>query len=125
MTERHHDQSETRDQLAFADEIGIAPIRPDGTLSSFTTIWMVRVGDALYVRSYRGPHGYWYSNAHRTRHGRVRADGIEVDVTFDDATDVSPAAVDEAYRAKYGNSSYVDAMLAAGAAATTLKVTPS
>jgi hypothetical protein len=40
-----------------ADELDIAALRPDGTLRPYTTIWVVRVGDGLYVRSYRGQEG--------------------------------------------------------------------
>jgi hypothetical protein len=41
-------------KIGAADELQIAALRPDGTLRPFTTIWVVRVGDDLYVRSYRG-----------------------------------------------------------------------
>ena len=40
-----------------AEELEIAASRPDGSLHRFTTIWVVRVGDDLYVRSYRGRNG--------------------------------------------------------------------
>src|SRR5437879_3782689 len=97
--------------IAAADEIEMAPRRPDGTLGRFTTIWIVRVGDDVYVRSYRGPSGSWYRAALRTRSGHLRAGGIERDVTFDEEHGADPADVDHAYRAKYGRSSYVDAMV--------------
>jgi hypothetical protein len=52
------------DVIGAADELDIAPARPDGSLHPYTTIWIVRVGDELYVRSYR-------------------AAGVEHDVAFD------------------------------------------
>ena len=47
-------------RIAAADQIAIAPERGDGTRRPYTTIWVVRVDDGLYVRSYRGPGGAWF-----------------------------------------------------------------
>jgi hypothetical protein len=105
--------------LAAADEIDVAPRRPDGTTGPATTIWIVRVGEDLYVRSYRGVDGAWY----RTGDGQVRATSVERDVRFEPpGDDVDRAVIDEAYRRKYGRSSYVDAMVTDQAAATTLRL---
>ena len=115
---------EDLDAIAAADEIDIAPRRADGTLRRATTIWIVRVGDDLYVRSFRGPEGGWYRAARRTHEGRLRAGAVERDVTFDEDHDADRTAVDDAYRAKYGRSSYVDAMVAPDVATTTLRLAP-
>jgi hypothetical protein len=115
---------EDLDAIAATDEIEIAPRRADGTLGRATTIWIVRVGDDLYVRSYRGPEGSWYRAARRTHEGRLRAGGIELDVTFDADHDADRTAIDDAYRAKYGRSSYVDAMIVPEVATTTLRLVP-
>jgi hypothetical protein len=113
---------EDLDAIAGTGEIEIAPRRGDGTLRQATTIWIVRVGDDLYVRSYRGPGGSWYRAARRTHEGRLRAAGIERDVGFDPDHDADPTAIDDAYRAKYGRSAYVDAMIAPDVATTTLRL---
>jgi hypothetical protein len=105
-------------------EIGIAPTPPDRTRRPYTTIWVVRVGDALYVRSYRGPSGGWYRAAQRFREGRIRAGGVERDVRFEQPPEGVGQSVDDAYRAKYGRSSYVEAMVTPEAAATTLQLIP-
>jgi hypothetical protein len=115
---------EDLDAIAATDEIEIAPRRADGTLGRATTIWIVRVGGDLYVRSYRGPGGSWYRAARRTHEGRLRAGGIERDVTFDADHDADRTAIDDAYRAKYGHSSYVDAMIVPEVASTTLRLVP-
>jgi hypothetical protein len=47
--------SDELDKIANADELRIATKRPDGTLRSPVPIWVVRHGDDLYIRSYRGP----------------------------------------------------------------------
>lgn len=112
------------DLFGSAAEIGIAPSRPNGSPGSYTTIWVVRIGDDLYVRSYRGPDGRWFRAAGRTQQGRIRAGGAERDITFHGPDGVDPGTVDEAYRAKYGRSSYVDAMVSRAAAGTTMKVVP-
>ena len=111
--------------IGAAAELSVAPRRPDGTLRPFTTIWVVRIGDDVYVRSYRGPSGRWYRAAVRAGSGRIRAGGVERDVSFEQTAAVEPARIDDAYRAKYGRSPYVDAMLSADAAATTLRLIPS
>jgi len=45
------------DRIGAAEEVEIAPRRADGTLRSAVPIWVVRVGDELYVRSWRGLGG--------------------------------------------------------------------
>jgi hypothetical protein len=45
-------------------------------------------------------------------------------VTFEEPDGAEAGAVDDAYRAKYGRSSYVDAMVTADAAATMLRLVP-
>jgi hypothetical protein len=67
-------------RLGTADEIQISPRRPDGSDDPFTTIWVVRVDDGLYVRSWRGSRGRWYRHALSTGTGRIRGAGIERDV---------------------------------------------
>ncbi|MGN6676959.1 MAG: DUF2255 family protein [Streptosporangiaceae bacterium] len=111
--------------IGAAAELSVAPRRPDGRLRPSTTIWMVRVGDDLYVRSYNGTSSRWYQAAARTGSGRITAGGIEHDVSFEKADAAEPALVDRAYRAKCGRSSYVDAMVSAQAAVTTLRLIPS
>jgi hypothetical protein len=112
----------TTDELTTfgpADEIDVAPRRPDGTTRRATTIWIVRVGEDLYVRSYRGSDGAWYRTARRTGDGQVRATSNARDVRFEPAgDDIDRAVIDDAYRRKYGRSSYVDAMVSPQAVAT-------
>ena len=64
-------------------------------------MWVVRVGDNLYVRSAGGPDRPWYRHALTDGAGRIRADGIERDVTFHHGADSDHATIDEAYHAKY------------------------
>jgi len=113
------------DRIGTADELRIAPLRPDGTLRRPVTIWAVRHDDDLYVRSYRGPGGAWFRGAVARHAGHIQADGVDKDVTFAEETD--PAVndqIDAAYRAKYYSRTYVDPMVTSAARSTTLKLIP-
>jgi hypothetical protein len=84
-----------------ADELEIASLRPDGTLRDPVTIWVVRLGEELYVRSVRGRNGPWFRGTQARREGRIRAGGVQKDVTFVDADRDIDDEVDAAYRSKY------------------------
>ncbi len=118
--------SDELDKIGNADELRIATQRPDGTLRSPVTIWVVRHGDDLYIRSYRGPGGSWFRRARERREGRIQAGGVDKDVTFADADHRLDDQIDAAYRPKYRRYSgtYVDPMVAPEARATTIKLVP-
>jgi len=88
-------------RIGDATELELAPRRADGTPRSYTTMWVVRVGDDLYVRSAGGPERPWYRHALASGTGRIRAGGIERDVAFDGADPNLHDAVDAAYHSKY------------------------
>ena len=118
--------AEELDAIGASDELQIAALRSDGSLRPYTTIWVVRVGDDLYVRSYRGRDGTWFQSALQRPEGRIRAAGIDRDVTFSEPDRADHAAIDQAYRGKYARyaSTYVDPMISSGARAATLQLTP-
>ena len=89
------------DALAAAEEVQIAPRRRDGTLRNPVTVWTVRLGDDLYVRSVRGRDGAWFRGIQETHSGRIRGGRVEKDVSFVDADPNIVDEIDEAYRAKY------------------------
>ena len=114
------------DTIAAAEELEIAPARRDGTLRRPTTIWVVRHGDDLYVRSYHGRAGGWFRHALQAHQGRIRAGGVERDVVFEEPDASVQGAIDQAYRtkyARYGNI-YVLPMVSPDAAAATLRLIP-
>ena len=113
------------DRIGEADELHIAPRRPNGVLRRSLPIWVVRVGDALYVRSWRGDDGCWYCAARASRDGQVSAGGVSKDVALLAAGDEVNDAVDAAFREKYGRyTGYVEPMVAPQARATTLRLVP-
>ena len=113
-------------KIAEADDLHISPFREDGvTYGTPTWIWSVAVGDALYVRGYNGVKSRWYQAAVRQKAGRIQAAGITKEVVFkpvhDEAMD---DRIDEAYRAKYTESSYLRPMISDRARTATVRITP-
>jgi hypothetical protein len=91
------------------------------------TIWVVRLGDDLYVRSYRGRGGSWFRAAQVRHEGRIRAGGVEKDVTFVEKTDPGiNDQIDAAYGAKYRRygARFVNPMVAPEARAATIQLVP-
>ena len=88
-------------RIGDADEVQVASLRADGSLRSYVTILAVRLGDHLYVRSAYGPENRWFVRAKRSGAGRIRAGGVERDVTFVDAAGERPAELDAVYHKKY------------------------
>jgi hypothetical protein len=112
-------------RIGDADELRTAPRRNDGTLRRAVPIWVVRVGDELYVRSWRGDGGRWYRAARARGEGQVIAGGVSKDVSLLAAGDDVNDAVDAAFREKYGRSTgYVEPMVAPQARTTTLQLVP-
>ncbi|WP_181764524.1 DUF2255 family protein [Streptomyces albidus (ex Kaewkla and Franco 2022)] len=119
--------SDQLSRIEGTDELQIQPQHADGTLRKPTTIWVIREGDEVFVRSYRGPDGLWLRTAQASHAGHIRCDGVDVDVDFTEIQDPGlNDRIDSAYRTKYAHlSDYVPSMTADPARATTLKLTPS
>ena len=112
-------------KIGNADELRLATARPDGSLRNPVTIWVVRHGDDLYIRSYRGPGGCWFRRARERRDGRIQAGEVDKDVTFADADHGLDDQIDAAYRAKYRRyPSYIEPMITPQARATTIRLLP-
>jgi hypothetical protein len=117
----------TRDErgaIGAADELDIAALGPDGPPRPYTTIWVIRVGDGLHVRSYRGRDGAWYQTVQRRPEGRIRVGGVERDATFEHPADADEDAIDAACRSKYSRygAGYAGPMVAPGARGATLRL---
>ena len=114
-------------KIGNVDELDLASIRQDGTLRKPVTMWVVRVGDNLYVRAFKGRSGPWFRGV-LTRHaGHIQSGGINKDVTFVEVSD--PATndqIDEMYHSKYGHydAQYVDPMVTAEARSATIQLVP-
>jgi hypothetical protein len=92
---------EELDKVGGAEELQVASMRPDGTLRPFVIIWVVRVGEGIYVRSAFGRDNPRYRRALASGVGRIRAGGVEREVSFADHEPDVQDAIDAAYQAKY------------------------
>ena len=113
-------------KIAAAEEVRIASVRPDGTLRKPVTVWVVRHGDDLYVRSVRGRGGHWFRGTQERHEGRIRAGAVQQDVTFVDAARDIDDEIDAAYRAKYRRyaGSILNSVLTPEARLSTTKIEP-
>ncbi|SRR5713226_3583391 len=113
-------------RIGAAEEVQIASLRRDGTPRKPVTVWVVRYCDDLYVRSVRGSGGQWFRGTQERHEGRIRAGGVQQDVTFVDAGRDVDDEVDTAYRSKYRRyaGSILDSVLTPEARSTTIKLVP-
>jgi len=124
----HTFDQDTLKTLDQTDEIEIETSRGDGAPVHRTTIWIMVDGDAVFLRSVRGPAGRWYREISATRQGAVHAAGTTVPVVASPATDPdSIARVNRALERKYRGrwSGPTDAMLRPETLPTTLKLDPA
>jgi len=120
---------EKLERIGRAEELRIATKRADGTLRRWVPIWVVCVGEQVYVRTWYRRDSGWFGHVLDSRRARIRVPGLEVDVAVEDVGEDRAnlrAGVDAAYRTKYeryGGTS-VDRMVADDAAASTLRLIP-
>jgi hypothetical protein len=110
--------------IGNAEELHIASLRRDRTLTNPTTIWVVRAGDQLFVRSIHGATADWYRATQRTHEGGIAAGGMTCAVTFTTADAASVDSVDAAYRTKYQryDAAIVNSTFTAAANSASLEV---
>ncbi|MGV1838346.1 DUF2255 family protein [Rhizobium rhizogenes] len=115
----------TLGQIADADDLKVSPFRDDGvTYGTPTWIWSVVVGGDLFVRGYNGKKSRWYQAAIHQKAGRIYAAGMTIEVSFDPVDGEINQSIDDAYRAKYGKSTYLAPMIGERARSATVKITP-
>ncbi|WP_406491293.1 DUF2255 family protein [Streptomyces sp. NBC_01604] len=114
------------DRVGSAEELVIASVRRNGVLSKPRTIWVVRVGDGIYVRSVYGPTSDWFRTTRSRQEGHIRAGGVDKDVSFLDADHDINDQVDAAYRSKYGQyaAEIIEAITSPKASTTTMQLVP-
>jgi hypothetical protein len=114
-------------KIGTAEELKLASMRRDDTLRKPVIMWVVRHGDRLYVRSVNGPTGVWFRGTQTRRRGRIRAGGVDKDVTFVfDTDDNVNDQIDAAYREKYRRypDSIVNTVLTPAARSSTIELVP-
>ena len=118
--------SDELNKIGAAEELKIASVRRDGRRRNPVTIWVVRRGDDLYVRSVNGRTGVWFRGAQVRHEGRIWAGGVEKDVTFVDADPGLNDQIDAAYRAKYRRyaANIISSIVSSKARSSTIKLVP-
>jgi hypothetical protein len=112
-------------KIADRDGLHISPLREDGvTCRPPTWIWSVVVDNQLYVRAYSGQNSRWYCAAVRQKAGRITAGEIMKEVRFEPVQGPINDRIDDAYRAKYRSSEYLNPMIGARARSATIKIIP-
>jgi hypothetical protein len=117
--------SDELNKIGNAEELQIASLRGDGTLRKPVTIWVVRLGDNLYVRSVNGRDGAWFRGAQTRHEGHIQAGGVDKEVTFVEETDPDlNNQIDAAYRSKYRRyaANIVNSILTPQARSATLRL---
>ena len=113
------------DRIGGADELHLESLRGDGTLRKPVTMWVVRHGDDLYVRSVYGRGSNWFQGTQDRHEGHIEAGGVDKDVLFIE-TEEANDEIDVAYRTKYQRypADYVDPMAGPEARAATIRLVP-
>jgi hypothetical protein len=114
------------DAIATGEELQIASLRRDQTLRNPTTIWVVRHGDDLYVRSVNGRTSAWFRGTQMLHEGWIQGGGVEKDVAFVDAGPDLNDQIDAEYRTKYRRyaASIIESIVSPEARSTTIRLAP-
>jgi hypothetical protein len=117
---------EELNKIGTAEELLITSLRSDGTLRKPVIIWVVHLGDDLYVRSVNGRTSAWFRGTQVRHEGHIQAGGVEKDVIFMEETDPGiNDKIDTAYLTKYSRyPQYVAPMVTPDVRAATLKLVP-
>jgi hypothetical protein len=118
--------SDELNKIGNAEELQIASLRADGTLRKPVIIWVVRLGDDLYVRSVKGHTSAWFRGTQVRDEGHIRAGGVDKDVTFEEADPMLNDQIDTAYRTKYRRyaASIISTIVSPEALSATIKLVP-
>ena len=113
-------------RIGEARELQLASERRDGTMRPYVTMWVIRAGNDLFVRSAFGPNNPWFRRATASGVGRVQAGGLERDVSFAEPAPDVHTAIDAAYHATYDRygPKIVDTVVGPEAEAVTIRLMP-
>jgi hypothetical protein len=114
-------------KIGTAEELQIVSLQRDGTLRNPVTIWVVRLGDDIYVRSVYGRSSAWFRGTQTRHEGHIRAGGVDKDVAFveEGDSDINDR-IDDAYRKKYRRyaASIINSTLSLEARSATIRLVP-
>lgn len=118
--------SDELNKIGNAEEMQIASLRSDGTLRKPVTIWVIRLGNDLYVRSVNGRSSAWFRGTQVRGEGHIRAGGVDKDVAFVEADPMLNDQIDTSYRTKYRRyaASIISTIVSPEALSATIKLVP-
>jgi len=118
--------SDELNRIGNAEELQIASLRADGPLRKPVTIWVIRLGTDLYVRSVNGRSSAWFRGTQVRHEGHIRAGGVDKDVTYAEANPLLNNQIDTAYRTKYRRyaASIISTIVTPEALSATIKLVP-
>jgi hypothetical protein len=68
------------EKIGNAEELELASVRRDGTLRNPVTMWVIRNGDDLVVRSVNGRESSWFRGVQKRYQAHIEAGGVNRDV---------------------------------------------
>ncbi len=119
--------SDELNKIGTAEELQLTSLRGDGTLRKPVTIWVVRVGDDLYVRPINGRTSAWFRGTQVRHEGHIQAGGVDKDAAFVEEPDPGiNEQIDAAYRTKYRRyaASIISTTVSPEARSATIKLVP-
>jgi len=119
--------SDELNKIGTAEELQLTSLRGDGTLRKPVTIWVVRVGDDLYVRPINGRTSAWFRGTQVRHEGHIQAGGVDKDVAFVDEADPDiNDQIDAAYHTKYRRyaASIINTTVSPKSRSATIKLVP-
>jgi hypothetical protein len=122
---KHFDVN-AKNRLEQAEEVQIETRQPGASSPAHrATIWVVVVGDDVFVRSVRGTDGRWYQEIKTNPLAVVHVDGQHLRVKAMPVTDnMLIARVSDEYQKKYGTSAYLPPLMRPEVLPTTLRLEP-
>lgn len=115
-------------RIGPAEELEVSFLRDDDTLGKPRTVWVVRDGDDIYLRSVYGRASAWFRGATRRHAGHIRAGGVSKDVTFVEVPSggALDGELDAEYRRKYKRfaESIVSSLMTGKAREATVRLEP-
>ncbi len=120
-------KSDELNKIGQAEELQIAGRKDDDTLHKRVIIWVVRLGDDLYVRSVNGRTSGWFRGVGARHQGRIWAGGVEKDVSFVEEADSNlNDRIDAEYRNKYRRyaASIIGSIVSLKARSATIQLVP-
>jgi hypothetical protein len=113
------------EKIGSTDDFHISPYRDDGTTPGTPTwIWSVVVDTDVYVRAYNGTASRSHRAALRQGAGRIRASGLDLEVSLTPIEGEINDRIDAAYSEKYASSPYLPPMISTRARAATVRIDP-